>query len=341
MSLQGPVRPRASIKDVADAAGMSISTVSLALRDRPGVRPATRQRILALAEALNYQPDERARFLRQQRTRLVGVVFELDQGFHQQVVDGLYVAAKQVGYNLVLSAVNSTRSEQDAVKLLLADRCEGLVLIGPKTPAARLKELAAAMPTVVVGRSGDPDVDTVNSDEYAAMSLAVQHLVDLGHSRIAYADGRREPLAASRRRAFKRVMKERGLDAQATVVSGGSTESEGAETADAILADPNPPTALCCFNDLLAVGTLLALRDRGVAVPEELSIVGYDDQRLASIRGIALTTIRQSPSGLASAALTRLVDRVEGRGATDRLQQLAVELVERRTTGVPRAAARA
>src|SRR5690349_1403278 len=191
---------RPTLADVAARAGVSIALVSIVMREAPGASAATRARVLAVADELGYRPDIRARLLRRSRSRLLGVVFGVQHAFHGDLVGGLYTAADRVGYELALSAVTPARDEQRAVASLLQDRCEALVLLGPQSPAGYLAGLAARLPVVVVARSvRDRAVDVVRTDDAEGLGQAVDHLVGLGHERIAHIDGGRAPGAAERR----------------------------------------------------------------------------------------------------------------------------------------------
>ena len=194
---------RTTLADVAARAGVSTALVSIVMREAPGASAATRERVLAIADELGYRPDSRARLLRRSRSRLLGVVFGVQHAFHGDLVDGLYAAADRVGYELALSAVTPGRDEERAVGSLLQDRCEALVLLGPQAPAAYLAILAARLPVVVVARAvRHRAVDVVRTDDAAGLEQAVDHLVELGHRRIAHVDGGRAPGAAERRRGY-------------------------------------------------------------------------------------------------------------------------------------------
>jgi len=194
--------------------------------------------------------------------------------FHGDLVDGLYTAADAVGYELALSAVTPGRDEERAIARLLQDRCEALVLLGPQAPTAYLAGLAARLPVVVVARAvRHRAVDVVRTDDAAGLEQAVDHLVELGHRRIAHIDGGRAPGAAERRRGYTGALHRHGLGRNALIVPGGLTEDDGADAARALLelVDPRGPTALTVFNDRCATGVLDVLRGAGVAVPGAMS----------------------------------------------------------------------
>jgi DNA-binding LacI/PurR family transcriptional regulator len=234
---------------------------------------------------------------------MVGVAFGLHDEFHAEVVEQLYLAVDGTGYELALGAVAPTRDEDRVVQSLLGYRCEALILVGPALPRAAIEELAARMPVVVVARAlRSRTVDVVRTDDVAGSRLAVEHLAGLGHQAIVHVDGRRAPGAAERRRGYSAAMRDLGLDAYARVIPGGLTEQDGERAAARLLAGPLP-TAVTAFNDHCAAGLMAATRARGVCVPDQLSLVGYDDSHIASLSTVALTTIAQDAPALASKAL--------------------------------------
>ncbi|SDO33340.1 transcriptional regulator, LacI family [Nakamurella panacisegetis] len=330
------VERRATIADVAAVAGVSPALVSIVIRGVPGASAATRQRVLAVAEGLGYRPDQRARMLRRQRSRLLGVSFEVQQAFHGDLVEGIYTAAQEAGYEVVLSAVAPSRSEERAAQTLLDDRCEAMILLGPRVPVATLGRWASRMPLVVVGRSvRHPGVDTVRSADDKGMSLAVGHLVAAGHSRIAHVDGASAPGSAERRRSFAGAMGRHALADQARVVPGGPTEEYGAAATRTLLAQGIAPTAVVAYNDRCALGVLDTLHRNGRQVPQDVSVIGWDDSRLAALSYVDLTTVGQNPGRLARLAVARIAGRLDGTRIGPREQVIPPELVLRSSTGPP------
>jgi DNA-binding LacI/PurR family transcriptional regulator len=326
--------PRPTLADVAARAGVSKSLVSLVMRDEPGAGAETRRRILDAAAELGYHPDSRARLLRSGRSRLLGVVFGIQHAFHADLVTALYAAARETGYELALSAVTPDRDETEATAGLLQDRCEALILLGPQTPAARLARLAGRLPVVVLARSvRDAAVDVVRTADADGMRLAVDHLAGLGHRRIAHIDGGRAPGAADRRRGYRDAMRHHGLDRHTRIVPGGLTEEEGTAGARVLLKDP--PTAVTVFNDRCATGVLDVLGRQGRAVPGDISVVGYDDSRLARLAHVNLTTVAQDTATMSRLAVARAVDRIDGAAVGRREVVVPPHLVVRGTTGPP------
>jgi len=329
---------RPTLADVAARAGVSTALVSIVMREAPGASASTRVRVLAVADELGYRPDIRARLLRRTRSRLLGVVFGVQHAFHGDLLDGLYLAADRLAYELALSAVTPGRDEQRAVGGLLQDRCEALVLLGPQAPTAHLAGLAARLPVVVVARPvRDRTVDVVRTDDAAGLGQAVDHLAGLGHRRVAHVDGGRAPGAAERRRGYTGALHRHGLGRHALIVPGGPSEDDGADAARALLDLPadRRPTAVTVFNDRCATGVLDVLRGAGVAVPGAMSVVGFDDSRLARLSHVDLTTIAQDAATLTELAVTRAVARIEGTAGGEREQVVAPRLIVRGTTAPP------
>ena len=327
---------RATLADVAARAGVSVPLVSIVMRDAPGASPANRERVRRAAEELGYRPDSRARMLRRSRSRLIGVVFGVQHAFHGDLVSGLYEAGDAAGYELALSAVTPARDERRAATSLLHDRCEALILLGPQLPTSYLGDLAATMPVVVVARAvRHHAVDVVRTDDAAGLGEAVDHLVDLGHRRIAHIDGGRAPGAAERRRGYRAALQRHGLADTAQILPGGLTEDDGATAAEVLLDTPIRPTAVTVFNDRCATGVLDVLRREGLNVPNDLSVTGYDDSRLARLSQIALTTVGQDTQAITTAAITRAINRLDHATINGRELVIPPSLIVRKTTAPP------
>jgi DNA-binding LacI/PurR family transcriptional regulator len=327
-------RPR--LGDVAAAAGVSPATVSLVLRGVAGPSAGTRERVLEVASQLGYRPDRAASLLASRRSRLLGVVMEIANPFHAQLVEDVQDAAERHGYDLVLSAVTRSRDERRAVETLLDSRCEALILVGPRAPAEQLAELDRQLPVVAVGRPvPSAAVDVVRAADDEGVAQAVDHLVGLGHRQIVYADGGRGTIATLRRRGYQRAMKAHGLGDRIQVIRGGNTEESGARVADAVLEAESAPTAMLTFNDRAAMGLLDALIRARVDVPAMMSVVGYDDSPFSRFAHVDLTTVSQNTPELTEHALAAVVERLDGGRTGHREVVVRPELKVRGTTGPP------
>lgn len=321
-----------TMADIAGQAGISTALVSIVMRGVPGASDATRRRVLEIADELGYEPDQRARKLRQSRSGLLGVGFELQQPFHGDFVEHVYAAAAERGYDVMLSAVAPSRDEQTAVRALIRERCEATILIGSTMDPDELSRLASRVPSVVVARRLDvPGVGLVRADDVTGIALAVDHLVALGHRRIAHIDGAGAPGSHDRKQGFSERMTRHGLESSTTIAEGGVTEADGARGIHEVLSREPPPTAVIAFNDRCATGVLDALVRMGRDVPAEISVVGYDDSRLAKLPHVQMTTISQDVRHLAQASVSGALDLAAGREPAEVV--LVPRLIERATSG--------
>ena len=327
-------RPR--LGDVAAAAGVSPATVSLVLRGIEGPSATTRERVLEAAAQLGYRPDRAASLLASRRSRLVGVVMDIANPFHAQLVEDVQEAAERRGYDLVLSATTRGRDERRAVETLLDSRCEALILLGPRAPSDHLAELDRQRPVVAVGRPvSSAAVDVIRAADDDGVAQAVDHLADLGHRHITYVDGGRGTISTLRRHGYQRAMRTHGLADRVQVVPGGDTEDSGARAAHALLRAGRLPTAVLTFNDRSAMGLLDALIRARVDVPRAVSVVGYDDSPFSRLAHVDLTTVSQNTPELTEHAMAAVVERLDEGRAGHREVVVRPELKVRGTTGPP------
>ena len=305
-------RPR--LVDVARRAGVSTATASLVLRDRPGPSASTADTVRAAAEVLGYRPDRTASLLARRRSHLLGVLLDVTSPFHAELVRALDDEAGERGLDLVLSTVTRRRDEARAAETLLDFRCEALVVLGPDLPVAALDALASFVPTVVVGREGTEHVPGVRASDDQGLGLAVDHLVGLGHRRIAFVDGPRGTIATARRTGYRTAVRRHGLQDLADVVPGGATEDAGADAARVLIgrAVEDRPSAVVCFNDRCAIGLRDTVARAGWSLPDDLSVIGYDDSPLARLGTIDLTSVSQEPERLARETVRLLADLLQG-----------------------------
>jgi DNA-binding LacI/PurR family transcriptional regulator len=322
------------MKVVAAAAGVSKALVSLVFRDAPGASAATRAHVLAVAESIGYRPNRTASTLARRRSRHLGITLQLRNAFHAELVEDAQETASRMNYELMLSTITRSHDEWRAIETLLEYRCEAILLVGPESTPDELAELAARVPVVVLGRNVDiPGIDVVRTDEADGMAAVVDHLVALGHLRIVHVDGGGSEIAADRRRGYERAMHRHGLAAHIRAIAGGPGEEDGQRAMTEVLRNGPPPSAVAAFNDHCAIGVLDALGRAGLAVPHQVSVVGYDDSPVSRLVNISLTTVNQQASAQADWAVRAMVELLDDHRTQDRRSVLPPRLVVRGSTG--------
>ncbi len=330
---------RPTMEDVAERANVSRALVSLVMNDSPQVSDERRRSVLRAARELGYRPNLIARILAQQRTHTLGVlVDDLRNPFFGEVVDGIEAEAAEHGFRvLILNGHRDARREVDAVETFLQLRVEGMALVGARLDDSDTAHVGMAAPCVMVASgSVRPGVDTVGTDDRRGAELAVEHLAALGHRRIVHMDGGANVSAAERRSGYESGMQAAGLGDLVDVRPAGDDEADALEVIDELLADDDPPTAIFAFNDLLAAGALNRLADAGMAVPGDVSLVGFDNTFISALRHLSLTTVNQPTLAMARLVVATLLQRLSGSSGEPIRHTLQPELVVRSTTGPPR-----
>jgi DNA-binding LacI/PurR family transcriptional regulator len=334
-----PQLGKPTITDVARRAGVSKSLVSLVMRGADHVSPGRRQAVTKAAAELGYRPNAMARSLVQRRTHIVGVmVSDLHNPFFADIVAGIQDQAVRTGYKVLVNTGNrAAPREADALETLLQLRADGLILAGAVLEDDVILRASHEVPIVLVGREArGASVDSVTNDDRAGAEVAVEHCVSLGHRRIAHIDGGHGAGAPDRRRGYEAAMKRLGLGRLVSVVSGSYTEEGGHSGCLVLLRQNPPPTAIFVSNDLAAIGALNAIEESGLRVPDDVSLVGYDNTSLAALRHISLTTIHQPRLEMGQLALSTLLERVDGGRAQPRRVVLSPSLVVRASSAPPR-----
>ncbi|MDH3498851.1 MAG: LacI family transcriptional regulator [Acidimicrobiia bacterium] len=328
-----------TINDVAERAGVSKSLVSLVMRDAPNVSEGRRAAVLKAADELGYRPNRVARSLVQQRTNIIGVmVSDFHNAFFVEIIDGIENAAEKAGYKILLnSGQRVAAKEEAAVETLLEMRADAVILGGPHVGSGPIARAARVVPVVLVGKSSRvKGVDSVANDERAGARLAVEHLKSLGHRRIAHiGGGRRESGGPGRLTAYSQSMADLNLGRYMQVVEKGATEDDGFHGARELFKTPIPPTAIFCFNDLVALGALQALTQMGLKVPGDVSLIGYDNTHITALEFINMSTIDQPRFDMGRRALQLAVERLEAGRKDPRRVTVKPSLIPRGTTGPP------
>jgi DNA-binding LacI/PurR family transcriptional regulator len=240
---------------------------------------------------------------------------------------------------VALSAITPVADEARVAETLLDMRCEAILLLAPELPPQALVALGARAPVVVVSRHVAPDgFDVVRVADEAGVAEAVDHLVGLGHRRIVHVDGGAAAMATDRREGFLTALRRHCADGR--VLPGGYVEAAGAAAARALLAEPELPTAVIAANDRCAIGLLDVFVRAGVRVPQDVSVVGYDDGELARLAHVDLTTVSQEAAEQARRAVAAALERLDGDRTTPVEVVLTPRLVVRGTTAPPRESTR-
>ena len=322
------------MEDVAAEAGVSRALVSLVMRGSPNVSDERRRRVLDAAERLQYRPNAMARGLASARTRTIGVLLnDLDNPFFADIAAGIEALASELGYQLLLGTGRRVPArEQTAVAAFGDYRVDGLILVSPRLDEAALAAAARRTPTVVLGRElAAPDLDTLGVDERMGVRAVVNYLAGLGHADILHVTGGDGAGAATREAAFKAEMAAAGLG-PGRVLAGDFTEDSGVRAAQTLLTRGPLPTAVFAANDLIAAGMMDTFLRAGLRIPEDLSLVGYDNIYIAGLRQISLTTVDQPRATMGRQALELLLERIEGRA--ERVERLVEPtLIVRDTAG--------
>ncbi|MCJ1698065.1 LacI family transcriptional regulator [Rathayibacter caricis] len=323
-----------TMRDIAESLGVSRQLVSLVLRGAAGPSAESRDRVLAAAAELGYRPNASARQLRQQRTGLLGVAFSMSNPFQSRVVERMIVRAAEKGFRVVPRPMAGEHPSEDAIAALLEERVEGIAVFNADPAAPALADARHRVPIVWLGEwVRDEEVDNVHVDEAAGLRAAVEHLVSLGHERIGYVGGLGGFLGEDRAAAYRAAMEAVGFGDRVDVIESGFDEESGADAARALLARSDPPTALVCCGDQVAVAVLAVLALAGVPVPGRISVVGFDDSRLAGLSYHRLTSVRQDVERTVEAALETLVERIDGSETPRRRVATPAELIVRSSTG--------
>ena len=329
------------LKDIAAVAGVSVMTVSKALRDKPDLSAGTKTRIQTLAQQMGYVPDVSASGLRNRKTRLLGLVIPAPTDpVYSRVLLALENQAHERGFDLLLAhSLGKPEREDAVVRRFMARRVDGIFI----APVYRMGSsvpiyddlLKQGIPTVLLGHRA-PFCDrfvNVETDDLAASEAATRHLISLGHRRIAFFAGpTHSPWAQERIEGYRRGLREAGIPVDDRLVfHAGSTLEEGASAALQLIQENPGATAIQTVNDLVAIGAADTLLNQGVRIPQDLSIAGFGNVLVSEFFRVPLTTVRQPKLRLGSVAMDLMQKLLEGQ-RPDRVR-LSAELAIRSSTG--------
>lgn len=326
-----------SIKDIAKLAQVSHSTVSRALQGSPLVNAETAEKIRQIASESGYRASAVARGLVTKRTRTIGlVVTTVADPFASEVVSGLEQAANDRGYAVFLAESNGEpEREKKVVQSLAERRVDGIVVTSSRVGALYLPLLSEMEVPIVLVNNQHPGafVHSVMIGNVEGSRAAASHLVELGHRRIAYLGDQFGYQSDTERFAgYREALGAAGIPFLPELVVHGDGKPEEAMTAmGSLLALPEPPTAVCCYNDMSALGALRSIRLKGLRVPEDISVVGFDDLFLASYTQPPLTTVRQPMRRMGQMAMESLCSLMSGAESEIRIR-VDAELIVREST---------
>ncbi|MGP3937954.1 LacI family DNA-binding transcriptional regulator [Nonomuraea sp. KM88] len=335
---------RVTITDVAEHAQVSTTAVSKVLRNAYGVSEAMRIKVQAAIDELGYRPHNAARAMRG-RTFTIGVLLpHIRNPFFADILDGLTDEISPSGYQAIMvqSGGNDPAAERRASDALVDRQVDGVLWVAPVCTRGQLEKLAKDIPLVVLGRHDRSALyDCVLDDDEVGAELVVEHLIALGHRRIAHitqkdtVGGRAATLLHTIRAAtYERMMTEHGLADHIAVAATAYTEEGGYDGARELLARDPRPTAIFAGADQAAFGALAAVHEAGLSVPGDISVAGYDNARLTGLAHVALTSVDQDGAIMGQTAGRLLLERIAGRTAAVRFS-VTPTLVARRSTTSP------
>ncbi|HYD80592.1 MAG TPA: LacI family DNA-binding transcriptional regulator [Paucimonas sp.] len=333
----------ATMKQVAEKAGVSTTTVSHVINETRVVSKEVQERVRAVIQELHYIPSAVARSLKNDKTHTLGMLVPNSSNpYFAELIQGIEDAAFSLGYSIILcNSYDDPKKQVAYVRVLMEKRIDGLILVSSGSDRELIQLLSdESIPKVLVDREL-PGVaaDFVETDHEQAGYLATKYLIDLGHRDIACVSGPQDLLSSSARVAgYRRALREARIKARADhVVHADFTSKGGFDAFGKLLAQRTRPTAVFAGNDLMAIGGICAAEALRVRVPDDLSVVGYDDIALASYCNPPLTTIRQPKREIGALTARALVERINDGEAPPRRELLQPTLVVRKSTAAPAA----
>lgn len=334
------------LRDIAQRAGVTVMTVSKALRDRPDVSPATKTRIKLLAQQMGYLPDSTARGLRTRKTKLFGLVFSsMTNPIYSRIVLAIEEGAYTLGYDVLLAHTHNIPEREEAcIHRMLSRGVDGLFIAPVYRLAveARIYQqlLARRVPTVLLGHPAPfcSQFLSLEADDLLASYAVTQHLLKLGHRRIAFLAGPpATPWTQERLEGYRRALREAGIELDDKLVfQAGRSIEDGAKAAAQMIAEATDATAVQAINDVVAVGCAETLLSHGRRIPQDISVAGFGNILMGAHFRVPLTTSRQPKFRLGRAAVQAMHDLLEGRPVESK--RLPAELIVRASTGTAPAA---
>ena len=325
------------MKNVAEKAGVSVTTVSHVINETRLVSNDLRQRVLTAMKELGYQPNALARSLRRKETNTIGVIMpDSANPFFAEVARGIEDASFEQGYSVIIcNSDGDLKKELLHANVLVEKQMDGIILFATGKSINQVQMLQGRnIPIVTVDREvPDAVVDVVLTDNMQGGELATRHLLDLGHRRVACITGSLDlPLSVERVTGYRKALLEHGIAVDEALIMEGDFHYESGyrATLQFLALDP-PPSAIFACNDPMAIGAISAIAESGKRVPDDISIVGFDDVSLASFANPPLTTIVQSKYEMGVIATKMLLERVRDRDMPARRKLLGASLLKRKS----------
>lgn len=288
----------ATIRDVAEKAGVSIATVSRVINNQISVSPDTRKKVQKAIKDLNYQPNYLGRNLRRAKTKMILVILQnISNPFYSKVVRGIEEMGHQNGYNIMICNTDSDPDRERTYLELMVNRLvDGVILMEPEIDGYELSEISKDFPVVQCCEyKEDVDVSHISIDNIKAGYTAVKHLISLGHSRIGMVSAYNRLLSAQQREeGYRNAILEAGLEYDSDLIKMGSYGyTGGLRATKELLEMEDRPTAIFAISDITAIGAIRAIKEKGLQVPDDIAVVGFDNTSIASMYDPRLTTISQ------------------------------------------------
>ncbi|MFW5985865.1 MAG: LacI family DNA-binding transcriptional regulator [Halanaerobiales bacterium] len=327
----------ATIRDVAEKADVSIATVSRVLNDQISVSPDTRKKVQIAIKELDYQPNYLGRNLRRAETKMILVILQnISNPFYSKVVRGIEEMGHRQEYNIMICNTDSDpERERTYLELLVNRLVDGVILMEPEIDGFELSQISKNYPVVQCCEYKEElDVSHVSIDNVAAGYTAVNHVLSLGHTRIGMISGYNRLLSAKQREeGYKKALEEAGIDYDPGLIKLGSYGyTGGLRAAKELLAMKDRPTAIFAISDITAIGAIKAIKEKGLKVPDDMAVVGFDNTSIASMYEPGLTTISQPRFDMGKIAMKVLLKLIKSEENEPESIYLEHELIIREST---------
>lgn len=328
----------ATMKDVAQKANVSTATVSRALMNPDKVSQATRNKVEQAALEVGYFPQALGRNMKRNESRTILVIVpDICDPFFSEIIRGIEITAAEQGYLVLIGdCAHQNQQEKTFIDLIITKQIDGMLLLGSRLPFGASIEEQRNLPPMVMANEFAPELElpTVHIDNLTAAFNAVNFLHELGHQRIGCIAGPEEmPLCHYRLQGYVQALRRSGITVDPHYIARGNfTYEAGANAMEQLLALPQPPTAVFCHSDIMALGALSLAKRRGLKVPDDLSIIGFDNISLSEFCDPPLTTVSQPRFDIGREAMLLLLDQLNGQNVSSGSRLLDCELVVRGST---------